>query len=71
MEITKKYTNGEITIQWKSHLCIHCGHCAKGLPEVFQPRQQPWINPLGAETDRIVLQVDECPSGAISIQQSE
>ena len=65
--ITKKYTNGEITIGWKPYLCIHSGICFKGLPAVFDPRKKPWIEPSQASTNAIIEQVNKCPSGALSI----
>lgn len=68
-EITKTYTNGEVTIVWKPHVCIHSTVCWKGeaaLPEVFNPFEKPWIKPLGADTQRIIDQVKKCPSGALS-----
>ncbi len=68
-DITKKYTNGEVTIVWKPSVCIHsrlCWHTATGLPEVFNPSERPWINPQAATTDRIIEQVKKCPSGALS-----
>jgi uncharacterized Fe-S cluster protein YjdI len=68
-DITKKYTNGEVTIVWKPALCIHSTRCWKGpnaLPEVFKPQQNPWITPEGASTERIIQQVKQCPSGALS-----
>ncbi len=68
-DITKTYGNGEITVVWKSALCIHSGICARGLPEVFQPRNRPWIRIEAAESARIVEQVGKCPSGALSIQE--
>ncbi len=67
--ITKKYTNGEVTIVWKPSVCIHSAICwrgGQGLPEVFNPREKPWIKPEGAPTERIVAQVKQCPSGALS-----
>jgi uncharacterized Fe-S cluster protein YjdI len=64
--ITKKYTNGEVTIVWKSDLCIHSAICFKGLPEVFDPRRRPWIVPEDSTTDKIIEQVKKCPSGALS-----
>ena len=66
---TKKYTNGEVTIIWEPHLCMHSTKCWKGpdaLPEVFNPFERPWINPEGANTERIIQQVKQCPSGALS-----
>ncbi len=68
-DITKKYTNGEVTIMWKPNVCIHstvCWRGAGGLPEVFNPAERPWIKPEGATTERIVEQVKKCPSGALS-----
>lgn len=68
-DITKKYTNGEVTIVWKPNTCIHsriCWHAATGLPEVFNPSERPWIKPEAASTERIIEQVKKCPSGALS-----
>lgn len=65
-DITKKYTNGEVTIVWKPNECIHSTICFKGLGEVFDPRKRPWITPEGATTDKIIEQVKKCPSGALS-----
>ena len=68
MDITKKYTNGEVTVVWKPTLCIHSTICWKnetGLPEVFNPKMRPWIKPEAADTQRIIEQVNKCPSGAL------
>lgn len=65
-EITKKYSNGEVTIVWKPTMCIHSAICFKGLGEVFDPTKKPWITPEGGNTDRIIDQIKKCPSGALS-----
>ncbi len=65
----KNYTNGEVTIVWQPKMCIHSAKCWRGensLPEVFNPSEKPWIKPEGASTERIIEQVKNCPSGAIS-----
>jgi uncharacterized Fe-S cluster protein YjdI len=64
--ITKKYTNGEVTIVWQPDLCIHSAKCFKGLGEVFDPQKRPWITPENSTTDKIIEQVKKCPSGALS-----
>jgi uncharacterized Fe-S cluster protein YjdI len=64
--ITKKYTNGEVTIVWKPDLCIHSTNCFRGLGEVFDPKKKPWVEPQGASTERIIAQIKKCPSGALS-----
>jgi len=63
---THKYTNDEITVVWKPEICRHSTLCWKGLIEVFDPREKPWIKMDGATTDRIIEQVKKCPSGALS-----
>lgn len=65
-DITKKYTNGEVTIVWKPALCIHSRNCFTGLGEVFHPQDLPWITPQHSTTDKIVAQIKKCPSGALS-----
>jgi uncharacterized Fe-S cluster protein YjdI len=65
-DLTKKYTNGEVTIVWKPTMCIHSAICFKGLGNVFNPQAKPWITPEGGTTLEIVDQVKKCPSGALS-----
>ncbi len=65
-DITKKYTNGEVTVVWKPAICEHSAICFLGLPGVFNPTKRPWINIQGAETEKIIEQVKKCPSGALS-----
>jgi len=65
-DITKKYTNGEVTIVWKPGMCIHSTICFKGLGKVFDPQKRPWITPEGGTTEQIIDQVKKCPSGALS-----
>ena len=64
--MTRKYTNGEVTIVWKPDICIHSGICFRGLSQVFDPRKRPWITPEGSTTEKIVKQVKQCPSGALT-----
>jgi uncharacterized Fe-S cluster protein YjdI len=73
-DITKKYSNGEVTIVWQPSVCIHSSICWRGengLPQVFNPSEKPWIKPDGAETNRIIEQIKKCPSGALSYFMNE
>jgi uncharacterized Fe-S cluster protein YjdI len=65
-DITKKYTNGEVTVVWKPNQCMHSTICFKGLGNVFDPQKRPWVTPEGATTQEIVDQIKKCPSGALS-----
>lgn len=62
----KNYTNGEVTVIWKPDLCTHSANCVNGLGEVFNPQARPWVNMQGATSQRIIAQVETCPSGALS-----
>jgi uncharacterized Fe-S cluster protein YjdI len=66
MEKTKEFSNGDVTIVWDDKKCIHSGICVKGLPNVFRPAVRPWIRINAAETDKLINQVTQCPSGALS-----
>lgn len=70
-DITKRYTNGEVTIVWQPAKCIHSMNCFKGLPQVFDPNKRPWANAEGASTDHIVNQIKKCPSGALSYEMND
>lgn len=68
-DITKKYSNGEVTIVWRPAICQHSTICWKhstGLAEVFNPMEKPWIKPEAAPTEKIIDQVKKCPSGALT-----
>lgn len=64
--ITKHYSNGEITIVWQSGKCIHSGNCVKGSPKVFKPKEAPWISPMEEKTHAIIQTINTCPSGALT-----
>ncbi len=59
-------SNGDITVLWQPELCKHSTLCWKGLIEVFNPKERPWINMDGASSEKIIEQVKKCPSGALS-----
>lgn len=64
--LVKHYQHGQLTIHWQPAKCTHSTLCWRGLPHVFNPRARPWIHADGAEADRIMAQIDKCPSGALS-----
>ena len=65
-EIKKEYGNEEITVTWQPHMCTHSKKCWKGLLDVFDPREKPWIKLNGATNEAIKTQIDQCPSKALS-----
>lgn len=63
------YTRDGLVVHWTSKLCVHCEACWRGLPEVFNPEKRPWVNLEAAPIVKIVEQVQQCPSGALSIPE--
>ncbi len=64
-EKVKEYSNGEVTVYWRSDLCIHSANCLIELPEVFDSGRKPWIDIHGAATREIIHTVNTCPSRAL------
>lgn len=66
-----RYSNGDLTVVWRPDLCTHSGNCVRGLPQVFNLKQKPWVNAHGATNAEIRAQVAQCPSGALTIEEAE
>ena len=64
--LTKNYSNTDITVVWQSGKCIHSGICVKNNPEVFQPKNSPWIKLENSTTEKLIETINKCPSGALS-----
>ncbi len=66
MDVKKEYSNGELTVVWKPGLCFHAKECVHGLPDVFKPKDKPWIQPENTSTEALMATINKCPSGALS-----
>jgi CDGSH-type Zn-finger protein len=60
------YQGKEITIHDNRSICAHAGYCTDGLPAVFRHRQDPFVDPGGADIGDIINIINQCPSGALS-----
>ena len=65
---TLRYTKDDLTVIWKPGQCIHSTLCWKGLVSVFNPKARPWVNMEGSTAEKIMAQVKQCPSGALSYE---
>ncbi len=65
-ELTKEYDNGELIVVWKPRKCIHSEICVKTLPQVYRPKEKPWIKPEKASVEALMEQIDRCPSAALT-----
>lgn len=69
--MAKEYSNGEITVVWKSELCQHAGICVKTLPKLYNPKERPWIKVEHATTEELKDQVNQCPSRALTFYENK
>ncbi len=65
-EIVKQYEKEDLTIFWKPKRCIHSEICWRTLPEVYKPKEKPWIQPENATVAELKAQIEKCPSGALT-----
>jgi uncharacterized Fe-S cluster protein YjdI len=69
-DTVKEFSNGEVTVYWKSELCIHSANCLIGSPEVFNSKKKPWINVHASNSKDIMKVIDTCPSRALTYLKS-
>jgi len=62
------HPNGEITVLWIPERCVHTGICVKSLPNVYHPKERPWIKAQNANTAELIEQIRHCPSGALQYE---
>lgn len=60
-----KYKSEKIEVTYDPKLCIHAAECVKGLPDVFNPSNKPWVDANGAVADEIANVIQRCPTGAL------
>ncbi len=68
---TKHFEKENITVVWKPNVCIHSGVCVRELPQVYKPKDKPWIQQENATEAELMAQIDKCPSGALSYMRKD
>jgi uncharacterized Fe-S cluster protein YjdI len=63
---SRDYPGHGLVVHWNASLCTHSTRCFSALPQVFRPRERPWVDPSAAGADQIAAAIDRCPSGALS-----
>jgi len=61
----KIYRGERIDVTFDLARCVHIAECLRGLPEVFDLDQRPWILPDAADVLLVAEVVERCPSGAL------
>lgn len=62
----KDYVGKSITVHDNRAICAHAAECLRSLPAVFRLGERPWVNPDGADVQKVIETVRKCPSGALS-----
>jgi len=39
------YKGQNVSISYDENVCTHAGECVRGLPKVFNPERDPWVQP--------------------------
>ena len=61
----KAYGAPRVTVYYDRGRCLHFAECVRGLPQVFDVKKRPWIQPENASAERVAEVVRRCPSGAL------
>jgi uncharacterized Fe-S cluster protein YjdI len=67
--VAREYRTEQIVVAWEPRLCIHTGHCVRGLPAVFDPQARPWVALDAATADEVAAVVQRCPTGALHFRR--
>jgi CDGSH-type Zn-finger protein/uncharacterized Fe-S cluster protein YjdI len=72
MATVEKYEGAAISVFFDGRKCVHSRHCVLELPDVFRANVKgPWIDPDGADVERIAALAQRCPSGAITYERRD
>lgn len=69
MAKAKTYTGETIEIGFEMRRCIHARNCFLKLPDVFDPKRRPWVDPDAAPAEEIAAMIRTCPSGALTFRR--
>src|ERR687898_3530204 len=67
----KAFRSERIVVSFDPERCIHARYCERGLPEVFDPSERPWVRPDQANPDRVAEVVMRCPTGALQFERRD
>jgi CDGSH-type Zn-finger protein/uncharacterized Fe-S cluster protein YjdI len=66
-----RYEGRNATVTFDATRCIHAAECVRGLPDVFDPGAEPWIQPGEVEADALAAVIYRCPTGALKLDRGD
>ena len=67
----RAYAAPGVTVFYDRVRCLHFAECVRGLPQVFDVKKRPWIQPDNASAEEVAEVVRRCPSGALHYRLEE
>jgi uncharacterized Fe-S cluster protein YjdI/CDGSH-type Zn-finger protein len=71
MSQLKEYEGRLVTVSFEPVRCLHAAECIRGLPQVFNLDNRPWVRPDGAAAEQVAEVVRRCPSGALQYRPAD
>ncbi|MFU8860189.1 MAG: CDGSH iron-sulfur domain-containing protein [Cyclonatronaceae bacterium] len=65
------YESDQIQVTYDVGRCIHAAECVRGLGEVFNPDEKPWIKPENSDAGSIAEVIHRCPTGALQYKRKD
>ena len=65
------YDGKNLEIRYDVRRCIHAAECVKGAPQVFSPKNRPWVQPDAADADHVSAVIHRCPTGALTYTRKD
>jgi uncharacterized Fe-S cluster protein YjdI len=70
-EDVHQYHGEEIDVSYDVNRCIHAKECVRGLSDVFDPDERPWIDPDEASAEDVASVVMQCSTGALHFERTD
>ena len=61
------YEGSDVTVTYNPLLCSHAAECGRLASHIFNPAQQPWVQPDNGTRPEVEAVVAACPSGALAL----
>lgn len=62
-----RYAGEEVTVTYNPLICSHAAECGRIAPDVFDPKQKPWVQPDKGSRNAVESVIAHCPSGALAL----
>lgn len=61
------YKGEDVTVNFNPLLCSHAAECGRLAAHIFNPEQNPWVQPDKGTVLEVEAVIAACPSGALSL----